>query len=154
MKRAKRRHNNCKWGGGEFNALPRMFLRGQVLSALSPYGCKLLFDLLAQYNGFNNGDLSITWKLMQKRSWHSKATLEKTTKELLGIGLLELTRRGHRRQCHLYAITLYNIDECSGKLDVNPTSTPSKLWLQHEPVIPIPKLQAQCKKRSEGLQNT
>ena len=140
-----RRRSNGKWGGGEFNALPWQFTRSQVLSRMSPYACKLLCDLLAQYRGFNNGDLSIVWKIMHERGWRSKATLEKATQELLDVELIIRTRQGHRRQCHLYALSLYDIDECRGKHDTKPTSSPPRSWLKHEPVRPIADLQAVLK---------
>lgn len=139
----------CKWGGGEFNALPRRFTRSEVLRNLSPYACKLFLDLEAQYNGFNNGDLSISWKIMQGRRWRSKATLERKTRELLDVGVITRTRQGHRRQCHLYAITLYDIDECKGKLDVARTSAPLESWLKHEPARPLGELQAKFKAQQQ-----
>jgi len=73
----KRDRQKCKWGGGAFNALPRDFASSQVVKSLSPYATKLFLDLQSQYYGFNNGDFSIAWKLMRKREWRSKATLEK-----------------------------------------------------------------------------
>jgi hypothetical protein len=98
--------------------------------SLSPYAVKLLLDIYFQYTGFNNGDLSATWKLMKKEGWHSKGTLERAIKELLESGFIQKTRQGGRNQCCLYAITWKNIDECKGKLDVKSTSTPSNLWKQ------------------------
>lgn len=127
----------AKWGGGHFNALPREFTKSNVLKKLSPHACKLFLDLEAQYEGYNNGDLCIVWNLMRQRGWKSKATLQKATSELLKIELIIRSRLGHRGQCHLYAITLYDIDECKGKMDIKSTSSPPNYWLRHEPAKPI-----------------
>ena len=138
-----------KWGGGEFNALPRRFTRSQVLRNLEPYACKLFLDLQAQYNGFNNGDLCITWKIMQKGGWCSKTTLQRAKRVLLDAGLIICTRPGSRRRCALFALTLYDIDDCNGKHYERPTVSPPNSWLKHEPVIPLPILQAEFRAKQE-----
>lgn len=141
----RRDRSKNKWGGGDFNALSRQFTRSDVLRNLGPYESKLLFDLLAQYNGFNNGDLCITWSVMQGRRWHSRTTLQNAKQRLLDRGLIICTRPGTRRRCALYALTLYDIDECNGKHDAKPTSAPPRLWLKHEPVRALSELQAEAK---------
>ena len=105
---------------------------------LSPYGCKLLLDLLASYNGLNNGDLSTSWTLMRPRGWRSKATLTKAIRELQSKEIIWLTRAGGRRSASLYALTFLNVDECRGKIDTKPTVRPPDAWLKHEPLqLPI-----------------
>lgn len=126
--------------GGGFVALPHAVIRSHSYSLLSAHAIKLLFDQLAQYNGGNNGDLSTAWTLMKPRGWKSKETLSKAIKELIEAGWLELTRQGGRHKPSLYAVTFYAIDECKGKLDVQPTRTPRGTWKQNEPLPPLPKL--------------
>lgn len=119
-----------KWGGGPFTPLPRDFLQSELLRSLSPYGIKLLMDLLAQYNGCNNGDLCITWSLMVQRGWSGKSILAKAQKELIDSEILILSRQGGRHRANLYALSLYSIDECKGKIEeVQPTKEPIKKWL-------------------------
>jgi hypothetical protein len=146
MAYAKKKRSNCKWGGGAFNALPRRFVASKVLSQLSPHACKLFLDMQAQYTGYNNGDLTMAWSIMQPRNWKSKSTLEKAKRELLDIGLAVETRKGGRHKCSLYALTIYDIDECSGKLDIDATSKPANSWMAHEPVKSLEQLQAECRK--------
>ena len=129
-----------KRGGGGYVALPHAVIRSHSFKRLSPYAVKLMFDLLAQYNCFNNGDLSPAWTLMQPNGWRSKETLNKALKELLAGGWLELTRQGGRRVASLYAVTFYAVDECKGKLDVKATGSPRGTWKQNEPLPPLPKL--------------
>jgi hypothetical protein len=122
-----------KWGGGPFNAIPRDFLNSLLLAQLSAHALKLLLDLISQYNGMNNGDLCITWKFMERRGWSGRSMLAKAQSELLECGLLVLTRQGGRHRASLYALSIYSIDECSGKIEeLSATKDPVKKWLLHE----------------------
>ena len=107
-KKTKPKH---KAGSGSYIPMPKRCLESNSLAKLSPYAAKLLLDLMAQYNGFNNGNLSIAWSLMKKRNWKSEDTLNRAKRELLDNGWIILTRQGGRNKCSLYAITIYNIDE-------------------------------------------
>jgi hypothetical protein len=95
--------------------LPRLFVRSFSFAALSPHAVKLLFDLLAQYNGFNNGDMSAAWKLMSARGWKSRDTLAKAMNQLIDNDFVIKTRQGGMHKCSLYAVTLYQIDDCRDK---------------------------------------
>lgn len=77
----------------------------------------------------NNGDISIAWKIMGSRGWHSKETLRQAEIELLDSGFISKTRQGGRNKCNLYAVTWWAIDECKGKLDVKPTAVPPDNWV-------------------------
>lgn len=95
---------------------------------LSPRAVKLLIDLYCQFRGVNNGDFCATFKVMKQRGWSSNDQLHKALHELLDAGWIVVTRQGGRRVCSLYAVTFLPIDECSGKLDINPTRLPSHSW--------------------------
>lgn len=127
------RRSNGKWSAdkreaGQFAALPTALLRSPAVATLSAHASKLLWNLLAQYSGFNNGDLSIVWSLMVKHGWRSKSTLYKACKELIDRGLIEKSRQGGSHMPTLYALTFFNIDECKGKLDIMPTAKPRGTW--------------------------
>lgn len=113
---------------GSFVAIPHDCLNHPNFTALSPKAVKLLFDMAAQYRGNNNGDLCVTWSLMKKRGWGSEDTLNKARKELLHYGWIALCRQGGRNQASLYCLTWKSIDECKGKLDVQPTVTALGYW--------------------------
>jgi hypothetical protein len=95
---------------------------------LSAYAVKLLFDLFAQFNGRNNGDLSACWTFMQRRGWRSKATLHKATVELRKKGWVAVARQGGRNKPTLYALTFLAVDQCNGKLDIDSTVAPLSWW--------------------------
>lgn len=117
--------------------MPHCLLESKVYVGLSAYAVKLLTDLLAQFKGFNNGDLCLAWSIMEKRGWKSRDTLDRARKELLDVELILVSRRGDRKRPNLYALTFFAIDECGGKLDIKPTEKPTSRWRLHEPFPPI-----------------
>ena len=77
---------------------------------LTPMGFRLLIELNQQFCGFNNGNLSATHRTL-RFNWNDK-TLKRAKKELLGAGLIEITRYGKNRRPTLYALCHLPIDEC------------------------------------------
>ena len=116
---------------GRFTALPHVVLRSSDYIGLSYKSKSLIVDLVHQYNGRNNGDLTAALGYMQSRGWKRSATLNDAVKELMQANLILRTREGKfqnpNSRCALYAITWRQIDECEGKdLEVCPTSTPPR----------------------------
>jgi hypothetical protein len=122
---------------GGFAALPHCLLNSHVYIGLSAHAVKLLNDLLAQFKGFNNGDLCLAWSIMEKRGWKSRETLNNARKQLLAVELIVISRYGDRRRPNLYALTFFAVDECGGKLDINATQKPSSCWRKHELLPPL-----------------
>lgn len=111
-----------------FAGIPHHIMDCDNYQNIGAWETRLLLELARQYNGSNNGDLSAPWSQLKQRGWKSKGTLNKTIKNLLHWGLIELTRQGGKHQCSLYGLTWQNIDECNGKLEIAPTRTPSNRW--------------------------
>jgi hypothetical protein len=114
--------------GGGFLALPHRVMASPAFRGLSAHAVKLLCDIGGQYRGKNNGDLGVSWRVMQPLGWRSRDTLTRALRELRRAGLIELTRQGGMNFCSLYALTWHPIDDCKGKLDVPATCKPSALW--------------------------
>lgn len=113
-----------------FIIMPKACLNHQNYIALSPYAIKLLYDLYANYNGHNNGDLCCAWSLMKERGWRSQTTLNEAKKELTYYGWIIPTRVGGKNMPTLYAVTFQAIDECKGKIDLPESSISSGQWKQ------------------------
>lgn len=110
-----------KRDGGAFFALPSAVLNGAAYLSVGAHARMLLFDLLAQYKGTNNGDLCAAFSMMKLRGWKSQHTLLNAKRELIEAGLIEETRKGARPNlASLYAVTWYALDDCGGKLDITP----------------------------------
>jgi len=108
--------------------LPHAVLHSRKYVALSYSGRALLIDVAGQYNGKNNGDLSITWTVMKSKGWKSEATLNKAKQEILAAGFVAETRKGQRPNlCSLYGITWQPLDE-NPKLDVKRAGFPVGAW--------------------------
>lgn len=77
----------------------------------------LLWDLARQYNGSNNGDLTLAPKIMRKWGW-KKDTLLRNRYALLEKGWLIITgcKKVRKGNCYLYALSWLKVDECGGKL--------------------------------------
>ena len=115
----------------QFMKLPYGVLDSPNFMKLPPSAKQLLIDIFRQHNGYNNGDLSASFKIMQKRGWKSKSTLTRALEALLESNLIIKTREGwfqgeHSSRCALYAVTWLGIAECPGKdLDVKANPRPS-----------------------------
>jgi len=119
-----KRHKGQRGGSPRFVRLLHRLLDDPRYIGLSHTAKTLLIDAARHYNGRNNGDIAVTLTVMAKRGWNSNSTLRRALSELLKAELLMLTRQGGRNQCNLYALTWEPINECGGKLDVQPTITP------------------------------
>lgn len=122
---------NAKRDGGAFVAIPLSVLNSQAYIDANPYARTLLFDLITQYRGNNNGDLCAAWRLMRPRGWRSPVTLNKAKQVLLELGLIVETRKGARpNKASLYALTWLALDDCNGKLDITTKAFPRGAYLR------------------------
>lgn len=116
-KKNKWKSNADKREHGSFSTWPHVCATHENFYCLSSTAKALLFELLGQYRGKNNGDMDCAWENMRHKGWNSRSTIERARNELLERGWIVLTRRGGRNQCHLYGLTFLALDECNGKLD-------------------------------------
>lgn len=126
-----RTNKKGRTNSGRFAGIPHTVMDHDDYQGLRGSAVKLLMELVRQYNGHNNGDLSAGWGLMKRRGFRSKATLDKARNELLEKRLIVITRHGRFMNpggaCSLYALTWQPIDECPGKqLERQPTTTPPR----------------------------
>lgn len=98
-----------------FLALRHDVLRSTEFGKLGGNAVKLLLFLSAQFNGKNNGDLSMSKKDLLAAGWASEETARRARDELLAAGFIRITRNGLSRRPHLYGVTFKPIDECPGK---------------------------------------
>jgi hypothetical protein len=125
-----------KGGSGKsYSQLIHVHFQSPQYAKLSPRAVKLLVDLMAQYRGINNGDLTTAWSVMQRAGWHSKDLLKRATVELERRGWIIKTRQGSINAPTLWALTFHGIDDCRDKkgerkLDpgVKADSMPLHLW--------------------------
>ena len=120
--------------GNSFVPVPCVVLQSVAYVGLSAHARMLLFDLLAQYNGRNNGALACPFSQMKARGWKSEETLSKAKRELIERKLIHETRMGGRpNKVSFYAVTFYDLDE-DPRLEVTMRSFPRGAWRLLEPV--------------------
>lgn len=107
---------------GPWVAMPLQFLGSRACAGLSPLALKMLLDLCGQLgpNAKGNGDLSAAPSVMRAKGWSSNATRQAALDELIAAKLVCMTRQGGRRQCSLYAVTLWPMACDFAKLDHGP----------------------------------
>lgn len=111
-----------------FAGIPIRCMESEHFIQLSSKAKVLLLELAMQFNGRNNGDLSITPKVLKPRGWRSNRALYAKRDELELGGWIVTTRIGGRNRCSLYALTFHPIDDCKGKHDVQPSSRTLDFW--------------------------
>lgn len=83
--------------------------------ALTPVAKALLNELIFQYNGRNNGDLTLAWSVMRGRGFNAETTVLRGKKNLLERGMITEIRKGIAkngyRLCSLYALNWFAVDE-------------------------------------------
>ena len=115
--------------GPTFAGIPHIVLEHPDFLRLPHRARALLLDVVYQFNGYNNGDLTVAFGFMRRRGWRSKETLSKAVNDLVSANLIIKTRQGKFQNpgasCDLYALMWKSIDPCPGKkLELEPTSTP------------------------------
>ncbi len=134
---------------GRFAGIPFSVLKTEYYAALKGAEVKLLVDLLMQYNGNNNGNLSPCHTLLKRQGW-ARSSLYRAYTALVYSGFLVVTRQGwkQRGKPTLVAITWAGIDEpnnCDYDDGIIPSSTPLAYWRKdksywkHTPTLKPPK---------------
>lgn len=120
---------------GTWQPVPLDFLRSTACAQLSPHASKLLLDMLSFLgpNATRNGDISLAPKVLQLRGWTSRASIAAAAHELQESGLIWQTRQGGRKDCSLWAVTLYPLDCDRRKIDPGADSFTSRDWMSASP---------------------
>lgn len=107
---AKKRFKGSKYEE-PFVGIVRSVFESQAFTDLSPHACKLLLELVGQFRGDNNGDLTLAWSVVSKRGWRSRTTLWRCKHELIDAGFIYVTRIGQfPSTCELLALTWFPLD--------------------------------------------
>lgn len=116
-----------------FLMLPHYVIQSTQWRALSGNAIKFLVELASEYDGHNNGDLSLTRKTALKRGWRSGETRDRAAEEAIASGFALLTRQGNKGACSLYAITWQPINDVGKGVMYAKETGPSKLWQARQP---------------------
>jgi hypothetical protein len=79
---------------GNYSAIPWVVLDSDSFKGSSDKAKALLFALMRQHNGCNNGHLHLTSKWLKKQGWTSKSSNNIARDELIERGLIVQTKHG------------------------------------------------------------
>lgn len=113
---------------GGFSRIPHAVMDSEAFIGLTDHGKSLLFALMRQINGSNNGRLQLTNKWLAAKGWRSVSINKKAITELIGRGLIVTTRLGGLNAgCNWYAVTWLPISNFIG-LDISANTFKRGCW--------------------------
>ena len=95
---------------GRFAMLPRNVLRCETVANLDHLPYRLLTVAAAEYNGHNNGDISLAESIVEPYGI-KRGRLSAAIQTLLARGLLIKTRQGGLGRCSLYALPWFKLTD-------------------------------------------
>lgn len=103
---------------GPYGAIPHVVLDSVAFMGANYPAKALIFDLLRQHNGKNNGHLHLSFSWLARRGWKSRDVIQRARAELIERNLLLQTRQGGLNiGASRYAVTWLHISSCVG-LDI------------------------------------
>ena len=117
---------------GRFAGIPIWVMESAIFVSLPILSKAFLLELAAQYNGRNNGYLSLTRQDLKRRGFPSPLSTQRAIESLVDTRLIVRTRVGRlshgRACCSLYALGWRDLDE---KIDkpLESTVNPSALQI-------------------------
>lgn len=109
-------------------SIPWSVMDSRAYQGATPTAKALLFEVLRQHSGDDNGHMHITHKWLSPRGWGSKETVERARDELLKRGLIVQTKQGGLFiGASLYAVTWLPISNHVG-LETSPNTYHPGLW--------------------------
>lgn len=101
--------------GGLYSAIPHTVMDSTAFRGASHPAKALLFELMRQHTGSNNGHLHLSFSWLQSRGWKSRDVIQRARDELVERGLLIQTRQGGLNiGASRYAVTWLRISNFVG----------------------------------------
>jgi hypothetical protein len=79
---------------GQYSAIPHIVLDSEAFKGASHPAKALLFELMRQHTGKNNGHLHLSASWLKHRGWKSRDVITRARNELMERNLIILTRQG------------------------------------------------------------
>lgn len=113
---------------GLYGAIPFAVLDSVAFVGAGYTAKALLFELLRQHNGSNNGHLQLSFSWLGGRGWNSRDVIQRARDELIERNLLILTRQGGLNYgASQYAVTWLHISNFV-KLDIQARDYHPGVW--------------------------
>jgi len=113
---------------GTYTALPHEIIDSTAFSGASHPARSLLYELLRQHNGRNNGHLHLASPWLKRRGWTSSDVVQRAKQALIKRELIVQCRQGGLNAgASLYALTWLPISNYVG-LDIRSTNYQPGAW--------------------------
>jgi hypothetical protein len=100
---------------GRYSAVPHTLLDSVAFMGASYRAKALLYELVRQLNGSNNGHLQLTTSWLKKRGWPNADAIQKAKLELIERQLIVKTRLGGLNAGpDMWAVTWLVVSDCAG----------------------------------------
>jgi len=122
---------------GSFSAVPHGVMDCIAFQGAGHPARSLLYELIRQLSGRNNGHLQLASPWLKKRGWKSADVVQRAKGELLERGLIVLTRQGGLNSGpSLYGVTWLHISNFV-RLDLSPQNYSPGQWrlMDRSPLI-------------------
>lgn len=114
---------------GLYGAIPHAVLDSVAFMGASYPAKALVFDLMRQYSGNNNGHLHLSFSWLANRGWKSRDVIQRARAELIERSLLIQTRQGGLNiGASRYAVTWLHISNFVG-LDIQSKNYHPGAWV-------------------------
>ena len=126
-----------------------------AISSLPNLALRLLVIAAAEFNGHNNGDISLAKPILEKYGVTRSGAAQKALKLLKARGLLVQTRQGGLGRCSLYALPWEALGERTDKFDRPLPKLPDTSFMRwpENRNAGAPEVQAQNRGGSFGAEN-
>lgn len=125
---AKKTESTPERSKGLYSHIPHAVQDSPAFMGASHKAKALLYEVMRQHNGKNNGHLHLAMSWLKKRGWRSADQVTEATAELLERQLIVQTRKGGLNWGpNLYALTWHHITNYIG-LDIQPKDYHPGRW--------------------------
>lgn len=139
MARNKKSNRSIESIIGRFSAIPHCVLDSVAFQEASHTAKALLFDLIRQHNGANNGHLHLSQSWLRARGWNSNSVVQRAKEQLKERELIVQTKQGGLNiGASLFAVTWIHISNYVG-LDIQSMHYHPGAWAAMNN-LPIAKL--------------
>lgn len=137
---------------GRYSAIPHAVMDSDAFAGASHPARSLLFELIRQHTGGNNGHLQLATGWLRRRGWTSADVVQRAKTELITRQLAIKTRLGGLNAGpDLWAVTWLPISNYAGLTEVSAMTYHPGAWHFLNPPVPIPKRDERSVSRNSAV---
>jgi hypothetical protein len=137
---------------GSYSAIPHSVMDSSAFSGASHPARSLLFELMRQHTGRNNGHMQLATGWLRRRGWKSVDVVQRAKAELITRQLAIKARLGGLNAGpDLWALTWLPISDYSGLTEVSAMTYHPGAWHFLNPPGAIPKRDEHSGRRNSGV---